>query len=537
LHLSDEYTVPWIVDGNAGGFFYSDADAPLNLSSFEVDAPDSGAGLSMDAHGTADVGGEAEQAQINSYGTNGLHLRVNGDALHVLFGSFPKVETWKFTSAGHLTSVGAGRNLTASGILTLGSSAIASSNSTGNLLISALTGTSANLATALSDETGSGAAVFGTSPTLTTPALGTPSALVLTNATGLPVAGGGTGLATLTSGAVYKGNGTSAMAVSAISESGGATVINNGSNAVSPLVVQDNGVAAFSVIDNASTVADGITVQGSTTAASNAAGPIIAPAGSDTDVSMTLATKGSGGITLRVNASDRASETGTAWSLASGQLLGFSSSSTDPRGTPPDTYVTREGARVWQWGADAATALAYTLKGNDATGSTNAGGALSIQGGNGTSGIANGGALNLDGGAKNSSGTDGAINIGGTRGAINLGAGGGTTTISGPFAYTGALFIAPPVAVSSSASIASTTRVEACTSGASAITRTLPAATGTGRTITMYKADNGAGTCIFGRTGSDTMNGATTRTLSTQYKSDTCYDASSALWICQGDAT
>lgn len=48
------------------------------------------------------------------------------------------------------------------------------------------TPTSANLAAALTDETGTGAAVFASSPTLTTPALGTPSALVLTNATGLP---------------------------------------------------------------------------------------------------------------------------------------------------------------------------------------------------------------------------------------------------------------------------------------------------------------------------------------------------------------
>lgn len=46
--------------------------------------------------------------------------------------------------------------------------------------------TSAEIATNVTDETGSGALVFGTSPTLTTPALGTPSALVLTNATGLP---------------------------------------------------------------------------------------------------------------------------------------------------------------------------------------------------------------------------------------------------------------------------------------------------------------------------------------------------------------
>ena len=44
--------------------------------------------------------------------------------------------------------------------------------------------TSAELAAVISDETGSGALVFATSPTLITPALGTPSAIVLTNATG-----------------------------------------------------------------------------------------------------------------------------------------------------------------------------------------------------------------------------------------------------------------------------------------------------------------------------------------------------------------
>jgi hypothetical protein len=60
--------------------------------------------------------------------------------------------------------------------------------------------TSAQLAGALTDETGSGSAVFATSPTLVTPALGTPSSATLTNATGLPintgVSGLGTGVAT-----------------------------------------------------------------------------------------------------------------------------------------------------------------------------------------------------------------------------------------------------------------------------------------------------------------------------------------------------
>ena len=63
-----------------------------------------------------------------------------------------------------------------------------------------VTPSSANLAAALTDETGTGLAVFNTSPTLVTPILGTPTSGTLTNATGLPVATGisglGTGIAT-----------------------------------------------------------------------------------------------------------------------------------------------------------------------------------------------------------------------------------------------------------------------------------------------------------------------------------------------------
>ncbi|MES2773372.1 MAG: hypothetical protein V4722_04270 [Bacteroidota bacterium] len=53
--------------------------------------------------------------------------------------------------------------------------------------------TSAQMAGIITNETGTGLLVFGTSPTLITPDLGTPSAVALSNATGLPLSTGVTG--------------------------------------------------------------------------------------------------------------------------------------------------------------------------------------------------------------------------------------------------------------------------------------------------------------------------------------------------------
>lgn len=105
--------------------------------------------------------------------------------------------------------------------------------------------TSANLATALSDETGSTTVVFSnspalTSPTLTTPVLGTPTSGTLTNCTDLPISTGVSGLGANV--ATFLATPSSSNLISAVSDEtgSGSLVFGTGPSLTLPLFSTEN---------------------------------------------------------------------------------------------------------------------------------------------------------------------------------------------------------------------------------------------------------------------------------------------------------